>query len=159
MVPLHLSGPPLDYLQYAHNSLGSPKLGPVLQVLLCQCWLEKKDHLSWPVGDTLPNVAKTTISLSVKVMWLSHGQLGVKPSPFLQSCFPVCWPPACAGVWGCSFAGLHFFLNFMRLLSALIQPVQIPLEGCTSLMSQPFPSVPCHLQIYWECTLPHHSDS
>lgn len=58
----HLSGLPLDSFQYVHafDLLRSAKLDSVLPH---QCWVEQKEHLSCPAGDTSPNATKTTVSL------------------------------------------------------------------------------------------------
>lgn len=52
-VLVYLGGPPLDFFSISSCLLnwGGPELNAVLQVLLHECWVERKDHL-WPVGNT-----------------------------------------------------------------------------------------------------------
>ena len=90
-----------------------------------KCWAEEKDHLSWPVGNVLPNAAHQAVGLLghqgtlLADVKLVHQQ---PQSPFLQNSFPEDWPLVHPGAWGLFLPRcrtLHFpLLNFMKCLLA-----------------------------------------
>ena len=85
----HLSSSSLDSLQYVHVSLvlGSPELDTLLQMWLLQCWVEGKDHLPWPAGNTPPNAGSQHLLLATFAArahcWLTFSLLltGTKSFP------------------------------------------------------------------------------
>lgn len=75
----HLHGALLDNFQHLHVCLvlKSSELDTAVQVWPHQCWIEGKDHLPRPVGNTLPNEAQDTVSLlCINDTLLTHVQLG-----------------------------------------------------------------------------------
>jgi len=72
----------------------------ISSVLKCQFWVKGKDHLLWPVGNTLSNAGQDTLGLyAVKVhCWLMVILLSTRiPRFFSVNCFPVTQPPAHIG--------------------------------------------------------------
>lgn len=70
LLSLHLGGFPLESLQYVYVSL--VLVDPELDLCGLQQWVEGKDHLPWPAGDTMPNAAKNILTFlsAVTCCWL-----------------------------------------------------------------------------------------
>ncbi|KAK4828308.1 hypothetical protein QYF61_025320 [Mycteria americana] len=129
----HLHGPSLDSLQYVHVSLvlGSSALDTVFQ---------GKVHLPQPAGNTPPDAAQDTISLlCCKGTLLAHVQLGVHQDPQVLFC------EAAFKLSGSQHILEHEVVpsqvkDFALLvelhevsISLLLQPVEVPLDGSTTL--------------------------
>lgn len=61
---------------------------------------ERKDHLSWSLGDPLTSGAQGAGNLCWKGTFLAPGQLAAQKDPkvTLENCYPASWAPACTGV-------------------------------------------------------------
>lgn len=120
----------MDLLHYVHVSLaGGPRTVPSTQ-WLHQCRV-KKDHLSQPSGNTLPNTNQETSDCPTR----AHCCLMIKSSilsfaEYLQSCFQASWPPACADGWDYSFLDTRFVLFPVHDLSvgSFVQAVAVALK-------------------------------
>lgn len=103
----------------------------ISSVLKCQFWVKGKDHLLWPVGNTLSNAGQDTLGLyAVKVhCWLMVILLSTRiPRFFSVNCFPVTQPPAHIGTCfpdiALPFAELHETPH-----CPFLQPVKVSLNG------------------------------
>lgn len=129
-----------------------------------QCWIQRKDHQSWPAGNALPYTAQHAVHFLCHEDWiwgclmlnLSIGPLG----PSLQSCFAAFQPPACSGEWGYLSPAAGLGTSFWWT-SYFCQSISPPCWGPsewqhTTLVYWLHLPVFYRLQICWGCTLPHH---
>ena len=136
----HLCGPSLDSLQYVYISLvlGSPELATGLQLWPHQRWVQRKDHLPWPAGNTLSNAAPDTIDhLCHKLV---HVILGVHQDPqvlFCQVAFQLGGPQHILVHWVVLPHVEDFVLALVELqevpVSPFPQPAEVPLSGSMTL--------------------------
>ena len=81
----HLHGPLLDSVQYVHALYwGAKNWAQYSQLWPHQCYVELKDHLPQPVGNSPPYAAQDTISpLCCKGALLAYGQVAACQDPWV----------------------------------------------------------------------------
>jgi len=113
--PHRVSALQLDSVLYVLYYTGMARTGNDILVWSHQRWVLGNDHLSWPAGNTLPNVAKNTISLfSDKSPSLAQMQLGVHHDHQILFC-KACHVTPCKSMMVSKDATMIFIFQFSLL--------------------------------------------